>query len=132
VSKKELSDNDWKKKLSKEEYKTLREKGTEQAFSGEYWDCTDEGTYVCAGCGQPLFSSESKFKSGTGWPSFTDPIDPNAITYKEDVGFFTERTEVLCSNCQGHLGHLFHDGPKPAKTRYCVNSAGLKLKKKKK
>jgi peptide-methionine (R)-S-oxide reductase len=132
VSKKELSDSDWKKRLSKEEYRLLREKGTEQAFSGEYWDCADEGTYVCAGCGQPLFSSETKFKSGTGWPSFTDPIDPNAVTYKEDAGFFTKRTEVLCSNCEGHLGHLFHDGPKPAKTRYCVNSTGLKLKKKKK
>jgi peptide-methionine (R)-S-oxide reductase len=132
VSKKELPDKDWKKKLTKEEYKVLREKGTEPAFSGEYWDCTDEGTYVCAGCGQPLFSSETKFKSGTGWPSFTDPIEADAVTYKEDVGFFTKRTEVLCSKCEGHLGHLFHDGPKPAKTRYCMNSVSLKLKKKKK
>jgi peptide-methionine (R)-S-oxide reductase len=132
VSKKEPSDNDWKKKLSKEEYKVLREKGTEPAFSGEYWDSTEEGTYVCAGCGQPLFSSETKFKSGTGWPSFTDPIDVNSVIYKDDVGFFTKRTEVLCSNCQSHLGHLFHDGPKPKKTRYCLNSVALKLKKKKK
>jgi peptide-methionine (R)-S-oxide reductase len=131
VSKKELSDNEWKKKLSKEEYHLLREKGTEKAFSGEYWDCTDEGTYVCAGCGEPLFSSEVKFKSGTGWPSFIEPVNVSTITLKEDVGFFTKRTEVLCSNCGGHLGHLFHDGPKPAKTRYCINSGALKLKKKK-
>jgi peptide-methionine (R)-S-oxide reductase len=131
VSKKELSDNEWKKKLSKEEYHLLREKGTEKAFSGEYWDCTDEGTYVCAGCGEPLFSSEAKFKSGTGWPSFIEPVNVSHITLKEDVGFFTKRTEVVCSNCGGHLGHLFHDGPKPAKTRYCINSGALKLKKKK-
>jgi peptide-methionine (R)-S-oxide reductase len=131
VSKKELSDKEWKKKLSQEEYHLLREKGTEKAFSGQYWDSTEEGTYVCAGCGEPLFSSESKFKSNTGWPSFTEPVDINNIVLKEDVGFFTKRTEVLCSNCQGHLGHLFHDGPKPAKTRYCINSGALKLKKKK-
>jgi len=131
VSKKELSDKEWKKKLSQEEYHLLREKGTEKAFSGSYWDSTEEGTYVCAGCGEPLFSSEAKFKSNTGWPSFTDPVDINNIVLKEDVGFFTKRTEVLCSNCQGHLGHLFHDGPKPAKTRYCINSGALKLKKKK-
>ena len=131
MSKKELSDNEWKKKLSKEEYHLLREKGTEKAFSGEYWDCTDEGTYVCAGCGEPIFSSEAKFKSGTGWPSFIEPVNVSNIVLKEDVGFFTKRTEVLCSNCGGHLGHLFHDGPKPAKTRYCINSGALKLKKKK-
>lgn len=131
MSKKDLSDNEWKKKLTKEEYHLLREKGTEKAFSGEYWDSTEEGTYVCAGCGEPLFSSEAKFKSNTGWPSFIEPIDIKNITLKDDVGFFTKRTEVLCSNCQGHLGHLFHDGPKPAKTRYCINSGALKLKKKK-
>jgi peptide-methionine (R)-S-oxide reductase len=131
VSKKELSEGDWKKKLSKEEYHLLREKGTEKAFSGEYWDCTDEGTYLCAGCGEPLFNSEAKFKSGTGWPSFIEPINVSQITLKDDVGFFTKRTEVICSHCGGHLGHLFHDGPKPARTRYCINSGALKLKKKK-
>lgn len=131
MTKKELSDNEWKKKLSKEEYHLLREKGTEKAFSGEYWDCTDEGTYVCAGCGEPLFSSEAKFKSGTGWPSFIEPVNVSNIVLQDDVGFFTKRTEVACSHCGGHLGHLFHDGPKPAKTRYCINSGALKLKKKK-
>lgn len=130
MAEKKLTDKDWKKKLTPEQYKILRQKGTEQAFSGEYWDCTTEGTYVCAGCGEPLFNSETKFKSGTGWPSFTAPVDPKNIILKDDVGFFTKRTEVLCSHCEGHLGHLFQDGPKPARTRYCVNSGALKLKKK--
>ncbi len=130
MEKKQPSDKDWKKKLTPEQYKVLRQKGTEKAFSGEYWNCETEGTYVCAGCGGPLFSSEAKFKSGTGWPSFTEPVDPQNITLKDDVGFFTKRTEVLCSQCEGHLGHLFQDGPKPAKTRYCINSTALKLKKK--
>ena len=123
------TEKEWKKKLSPEEYEVLREKKTEKAFSGKYWNSEEEGTYVCAGCGQPLFSSEDKFKSGTGWPSFTKPIDPQNVTYKDDVGFFTKRTEVLCSGCEGHIGHVFDDGPKPAKKRYCVNSVALKLKK---
>ncbi len=124
------SDKEWKKKLTPEQYRVLREKKTEKAFSGEYWNSEEDGTYVCAGCGEPLFSSEAKFKSGTGWPSFTQPIDSEAIEYKDDVGFFTKRTEVLCHRCGGHLGHLFNDGPKPSRTRYCVNSVALKLKKK--
>jgi methionine-R-sulfoxide reductase len=125
------TDKDWKKKLSPAEYRVLREKETEKAFSGEYWDSTEDGIYVCAGCGEPLFSSDAKFKSGTGWPSFTEPVSPEAVDYQDDVGFFTKRVEVKCHHCGGHLGHLFNDGPKPSRKRYCLNSVALKLKKKK-
>lgn len=125
-----LTDKEWKKKLTESEYAVLRKKGTEKAFSGKYWDSKEEGIYLCAGCHEPVFRSEDKFKSGTGWPSFAAPIDSNQVVYQEDVGFFTARTEVLCSHCGGHLGHLFHDGPPPNLTRYCINSAALKFKKK--
>lgn len=131
VAKTPTSEKEWKKKLSPEQYKVLREKGSEKAFSGEYWDSTEEGTYVCAGCGEPLFSSETKFKSNTGWPSFSEPVKPEAVDYEEDVGFFTKRTEVKCHNCGCHLGHLFNDGPKPSRKRYSLNSVALKLKKQK-
>lgn len=131
VAKLPTSEKEWKKKLSAEQYRVMREKGSEKAFSGEYWDSTEEGIYVCAGCGDPLFSSETKFKSNTGWPSFSEPIQPAAVDYAEDVGFFTKRTEVKCHNCGCHLGHLFNDGPKPSRTRYSINSVALKLKRKK-
>jgi len=129
MAKTPTSEKEWKKKLTPNQYKVLREKGSEKAFSGEYWDSTEEGTYVCAGCGEPLFSSETKFKSNTGWPSFSEPLKPDVVDYEDDVGFFTKRTEVKCHNCGCHLGHLFNDGPKPSRKRYSLNSVALKLKK---
>src|ERR1700682_5399377 len=113
------TDQEWRQTLTPEQFQVLREHGTEPPGASSLNREKRDGTFACAGCGQPLFSSETKFESGTGWPSFTDPIDVNHIVLKEDVGFFTKRTEVLCSNCGGHLGHLFNDGPKPARTRYC-------------
>src|SRR3569832_558298 len=121
MAKTPTSEKEWKKKLTPNQYKVLREKGSEKAFSGEYWDSTEEGTYVCAGCGEPLFSSETKFKSNTGWPSFSEPLKPKVVDYEDDVGFFTKRTEVKCHNCGCHLGHLFNDGPKPSRKRYSLN-----------
>ncbi|NHK32065.1 MAG: peptide-methionine (R)-S-oxide reductase MsrB [Asgard group archaeon] len=127
---KELTEEEWKKKLSKIEYKVLREKDTERPFTGEYWNHKEKGIYKCAGCGTELFSSNTKFASGCGWPSFYDAIDKSKIEEKIDRSHGMKRIEVLCKNCGGHLGHIFDDGPKD-KTglRYCINSVSLKFEK---
>jgi peptide methionine sulfoxide reductase msrA/msrB len=121
------TDAEWRKRLAPEEYAVLRRKGTEPAFTGKYWNTKEKGVYRCAGCGQPLFQSDDKFESGTGWPSFWEPYNPKSVIDKPDNGHSMRRTEVLCSRCGGHLGHVFNDGPAPTGLRYCINSAALKL-----
>jgi len=122
------SDSEWRKVLSKDEFHILRQKGTERAFTGKYWDSKAKGVYSCAGCGQELFSSDHKFRSGTGWPSFYKAITEQAVGRERDESLWMTRTEIVCSRCDGHLGHVFRDGPPPTGERFCVNGTALDFK----
>ena len=124
----EKSEQEWQEQLTPEQYEVLRKHGTERAFTGRYWDAKEDGVYRCAGCGAELFSSDTKFDSGTGWPSFTDPMVAENVETRQDRSLFMKRTEVVCKSCGGHLGHVFDDGPRDAGgKRFCINSCALDL-----
>ncbi|MGZ4787431.1 MAG: peptide-methionine (R)-S-oxide reductase MsrB [Terriglobales bacterium] len=126
------TEEEWRRELTPEQYQVLREKGTERAFTGEYWDTHTPGKYLCAGCGQELFTSDTKFDSHCGWPSYYEPANSDVVEEHEDLSFGMRRVEVTCSRCGGHLGHVFPDGPRPTGLRYCINSASIKLDPKEK